>query len=102
MTRVADDLGITIDQIIDFELSMYDAHPPAITGLHQEFVASPRLDNLASSLASLDSLIAHHKSGDKDNKEVSMIMLFDHEEVGSTSATGADSNMVVEATERIV
>ena len=30
-----------------------------------------------------------------------MIMLFDHEEIGSTSAQGADSNMVVEATERI-
>lgn len=31
-----------------------------------------------------------------------MIMLFDHEEVGSCSAQGADSNMVVEATERIL
>ena len=29
-------------------------------------------------------------------------MLFDHEEIGSTSAQGADSNMVVEACERIV
>lgn len=77
-------------------------HPPAITGLHQEFVASPRLDNLASSLCSLDSIISHHKEGAKDNNEVSMIMLFDHEEIGSTSAQGADSNMVVEATERIM
>ena len=31
-----------------------------------------------------------------------MIMLFDHEEVGSGSATGADSNMLVESTERIM
>lgn len=31
-----------------------------------------------------------------------MIMLFDHEEVGSTSAQGANSNMVVEACERIM
>jgi aspartyl aminopeptidase len=30
-----------------------------------------------------------------------MIMLFDHEEVGSQSAQGADSNMAVEATQRI-
>ena len=52
LTRIADDLEITTDQIIDFELSMYDCHPPAITGLHQEFVSSPRLDNLASSLCS--------------------------------------------------
>ena len=30
-----------------------------------------------------------------------MIMLFDHEEVGSQSAQGADSNMISEVTERI-
>ena len=77
-------------------------HPPAITGLHSEFISSPRLDNLASSLCSLDALITHSKDGDKDNNEVSMIMLFDHEEIGSSSAQGADSNMVVEATERVM
>jgi aspartyl aminopeptidase len=65
-------------------------------------VSSPRLDNLASSLCSLDALIEYHKNAPKDNAEVSMIMLFDHEEVGSTSAQGANSNMVVEACERIL
>jgi aspartyl aminopeptidase len=53
-------LEVEIDQIIDFEFAAYDAHRPAITGFHQEFVSSPRLDNLASSLCSLDSLIEHH------------------------------------------
>lgn len=31
-----------------------------------------------------------------------MIMLFDHEEVGSKSATGAGSDMICDATERIL
>ena len=65
-------------------------------------MSSPRLDNLASSLCSLDSLIEHSKDKEAiDNAEISMIMLFDHEECGSSSAQGADSNMVVETTERI-
>lgn len=81
--RMASDLGIKSEEIVDFELSCYDHHPPAITGLHQEFVSSPRLDNLASSLCSLDSIIDYHANGNKDNAEISMIMLFDHEEVGS-------------------
>jgi len=101
LDRIANDIGCKTDEIVDFELAMYDFHPPALTGFHNEFVSSPRLDNLASSLASLDALTDYHKTGDKDNNEVSMCMLFDHEEVGSTSAQGADSNMVVEATERI-
>ena len=99
--RLATDIGCSSEEIVDFELSCYDHHPPAITGLHSEFVSSPRLDNLASSLCSLDSIVQYHTSGNKDNSEVSMIMLFDHEEVGSCSAQGADSSMIVEATERI-
>jgi aspartyl aminopeptidase len=56
-----------------------------LVGLHKEFVSAPRLDNLGSSLVALDSII---NVGDKvkDSAEVSMIILFDHEEVGSQSA----------------
>jgi len=64
-------------------------------------IYSPRLDNLASSLASLDSLIEHHNTKANDNSDISMICLFDHEEVGSCSAQGADSNMLVETCERV-
>lgn len=54
-------------------------------GLHKEFVSSGRLDNLGSSLTALDAIIESHKI-QKDDSEVSMIMLFDHEEIGSQSA----------------
>jgi len=41
-----------------------------------------------SSFAALDALIAHSKlpSEQRDHSEIDMIMLFDHEEVGSQSA----------------
>ena len=63
-------------------------------------MSSPRLDNLGSSLVSLDAIIDTHQSPN-DNAEISMIMLFDHEEIGSQSAQGADSNMAAEITLRI-
>ena len=66
LDRVATDLEISIDQIVDFEFSAYDHHRPAIFGLHNEFVASPRLDNLASSMCSLDSLIDYSKETHED------------------------------------
>lgn len=51
----------------------------------------------------MHALIEHAKAPAerKNHAEVDMIMLFDHEEVGSSSAQGADSNMAVEITQRI-
>ena len=72
--------------------------------MHEEFVSSPRLDNLASSLCALDAIIKHSKHDVKkarQHSEIDMIILFDHEEVGSASAQGADSNMANEITTRI-
>ena len=97
---MANDLQIQRDAIIDFELNCYDSQPSSLFGLHEEFVSSPRLDNLASSLCSLDALVQRSKVplDQRDNSEVDIIMLFDHEEIGSQSAQGADSNMAVEVT----
>jgi aspartyl aminopeptidase len=54
-----------------------------LVGLHKEFISSARLDNLGSSLVALDTIL---QVGVQDNAEVSMIILFDHEEIGSQSA----------------
>ena len=54
-------------------------------GVHDEFVSSPRLDNMASSICAMDALVARSKIPleQRDNSEIDMIMLFDHEECGS-------------------
>lgn len=85
---IANDLKIDRKRIIDFELNICDVQPPSLWGLHKEFISSPRLDNLGSSLVALESLISHSKadSNVRDNSEIEMILLFDHEEIGSTSA----------------
>ena len=82
---MANDLSINRDQIIDFELNCYDSQPSCLVGLHEEFVSSPRLDNMASSLCALDALILRSKIPveQRENAEIDMIMLFDHEEIGS-------------------
>ena len=80
MTRIGSDLGVDPKLIVDFELNVVDTQPAGLVGLHKEFVSSPRLDNLGSSLVSLDALI---DSPAEDNGEINLIMLFDHEEIGS-------------------
>lgn len=99
LDKIGADLEIDPRNIVDFELNVIDTQPAGLVGLHKEFLSSPRLDNLGSSLVALDAILEAGIS--QTNAEVSMIMLFDHEEVGSQSAQGADSNMAVEATQRI-
>ena len=83
---MAKDIGVLREQIVDFELNLCDTHPAQLVGLHDEFVSSPRLDNLGSSLCALDAIIEHSKHDvpqHRNHAEVDMIILFDHEEIGS-------------------
>jgi len=68
---------------VDHELFFYDATPPVLTGLDQEFITGARLDNLLSCFAALQALL---KANPAEN---SLIILNDHEETGSVSSSGA-------------
>lgn len=99
---LASELGVETEDIVDFELNLFDVQTASLGGVNSEFVHSARLDNLASCFLSLRGLIDHVKSGGVQNDEdISMIAMFDHEEVGSSSATGAGSPIIGEAVKRI-
>ena len=102
MTLLASELSCNVENIADFELSLFDTQKGDFNGLNQEFLASSRLDNLASCFVALESLERHVNTGGlEDDCEVSMIALFDHEEVGSTSSPGAGSTLMRDALCRI-
>ena len=82
---ILDVLGIRSGET--FEVVLYDTTPAALVGANGDFIASGRLDNLASCWAAVDALRAH-ASGDAGGRPV-VVCLFDHEEVGSESTTGA-------------
>jgi len=77
-----------------------DCQPSSLVGVNEEFLAAPRLDNLFSSYAALRSLVDHSKNLDND-QFINLICLFDHEEIGSKSAQGADSPIMIKTMERI-
>lgn len=100
LREIADQCCCEIDDIVDFELGIHDAQPSALIGLFEEFISSPRLDNMLSSLCSIDAILSEAATP-SENSNISMICLFDHEEVGSASAQGADSALLPDALERI-
>ncbi|MEZ4238130.1 MAG: M18 family aminopeptidase [Myxococcota bacterium] len=82
-------LGCPPGDVVSWDLSLYDLTPAALGGANREFVFSARLDNLGSSHAALEALL---QAGDADPTAV--IALFDHEEIGSRTARGADSRAI--------
>ncbi len=82
-------------EILSFELSLYDQQPPGLVGIEEEFVASARLDNLLSCFAAVEGLL---KAGKKGNH---VVVLNDHEEVGSASTSGAEGPFLHSVLSRI-
>ncbi len=94
-------LGVAADAIVSMELMLHDVSPPAIGGASGEFIFSARLDNLAMSHAATAALA--RAAGRVDEHDVvPLIALFDHEEIGSASAYGAEAPLLATVIERIV
>ena len=85
--------------VLGFDLMTHDLAPSAVTGLGPEFVSAPRLDNQASCYAGLEAFLAASEAGPSGYLPV--LVLFDHEEVGSQSAHGAQSDLLLTVLERI-
>ena len=98
---LADELGVPRERIVGSELMLYDIVAPTLGGRASELVFSARLDNLAMSHAAVRAIIdAAPQASDGD--VVPVAALFDHEEVGSETAYGAQSGFLPRALERIV
>jgi aspartyl aminopeptidase len=90
---------VSASEILAFDLMAYDVQPSTRSGADGEFIHAARLDNLASSHAGLSALIDAGSKGASDWTRV--VVLYDHEEVGSRSAGGAGGTFLNDTLERI-
>ena len=85
------------EDILDFELTIYNKEKPEFVGLNDEFISASRLDNLNSCSALVSAII------DSDRADgMNLIALFDHEEIGSRSKQGAGSILLHDMLVRIL
>ncbi|KAL7412163.1 peptidase M18 [Mrakia frigida] len=101
MDLLASELGVDVEDIYDFELSLYDVQPAVVGGLNNELLFAPRMDNLMSSYAAVEALAQSYTSLSDTQTTASAILLFDHEEVGSVSHHGAESSMFPHLVQRL-
>lgn len=96
MDVIAKSLEIERDDILDYDLYLYNMDAPVICGADQSMLAAPKLDNLTSVAAILEGICSSESIPDNT---IDVMVVFDNEEVGSLSKQGADSqllNMILE------
>ena len=93
---IAETLGVEASDILDYELTIYNTDKGSYVGLKDEFVSAPRLDNLTSTQALIDGITEGARE-----KGLNMMVVFDHEEIGSRSKQGAASTLLTTLLEKI-
>lgn len=95
---LAESAGVETADIDGFDILTFPSQEPAVFGAHSEFLASPRLDNLASVWAGMSAL---EQVDTTQPTGVAVLAAFDHEEVGSETRSGASGPFLADVLERI-
>lgn len=93
---VAQEIGVEKDQVLDFDLFVYETEKGSLCGFNEEFISSKRQDNLSMTHSILTAMKkAEGFSG------INLGAFFDNEECGSASKQGADSTLLRDLMERV-
>jgi aspartyl aminopeptidase len=118
---LAEAVGVDAADVLSWDVMTHDLQPSRRIGRDLDLIAAPRLDNLATTFAGVRALIDATEGLADDNPQpssgtagasgasavsgarpVPVLVLFDHEEVGSQSGRGAMSTLLPSVLERIV
>lgn len=83
--------------ISSFDLCLLDATEARLEGKSGDFVSSGRIDNLLSCYAGLNAMLEAGPIGEATR----VLVLYDHEEVGSRSHSGAQSTLLGDVLTRL-
>ncbi|MFI6778632.1 M18 family aminopeptidase [Nocardia sp. NPDC050412] len=85
--------------VLGWELMTHDLAPSRLVGRDRDLVSAPRLDNQGTCYAGLNAFLA---AIEEPGANIPVLAMFDHEEVGSQSDRGAQSDLLPTVLERIV
>ena len=93
---VAKQLEVSVDDILDFDLFIYDTEKACVAGLNGEFVLSGRLDDLSMAHAAITAITEA-----TDTEATCVSAIFDNEETGSGTKQGAHSPVLTNILRRV-
>lgn len=93
---LATTLEVAADDVVAWDVMVHDLTAATLAGFDDAFLVSGRIDNLLSCFLAVEAIAAAPAG-----PHIAMVVLFDHEEVGSVTATGAASPLVTRVVERL-
>ncbi len=93
---VADELGVDVADVLARDLFLVNRQRSCVWGAANEFVSAPKLDDLACAYTSLEAMLAQ-----SNERNVSVYVCFDNEEVGSGTKQGAMSTFLRDTLARV-
>lgn len=84
------------EELVSYDLYLYNREKASFIGMNDEFIASPKLDDLACAYSSLIGFLQA-----KSTQNFNIFVCFDNEEVGSMSINGADSDFLEQSLKRM-
>lgn len=88
--------GVEVENIVSTDLFLYPHCKGRVWGANDEYISSPRLDDLQCAYACLQGLLQSRGS-----EAASVLAVFDNEEVGSGTKQGADSGFLEDVLYRV-
>ncbi|MCP2317305.1 aspartyl aminopeptidase [Nocardia amikacinitolerans] len=96
---VAESAAVDPAAVLGWELMTHDLEQSRLVGRDRDLVSAPRLDNQGTCYAGLRAFLA---AVEDPGAATPVLAMFDHEEVGSQSDRGAQSDLLPAVLERIV
>lgn len=97
LNLVSEQLHIVPENILDFDLLLYDTEKACTFGLNDEFLSAGRLDDLSMAHAAIEAI-----TDVADDDATCVAAIFDNEETGSGTKQGAGSPVLTSVLQRMV
>ena len=93
---IAEAAGVEKENLLSSDVFLYPRQKGTITGADDEFILSPRLDDLQCAFSGMKAFLTA-----KNSEKLNICAVFDNEEVGSRTKQGADSTFLTDTVRRI-
>ncbi len=96
LNKIAAELKVAREDILSYDLFIYNRDEACLWGKNREFISSPRIDDLACAFTSMHGIM---KAASRDS--LNIMGVFDNEEVGSMTRQGMASDFLANVIERV-